>query len=47
MRYFFIQELNFLLENTGLKLVKVCPFMDSLQQPTTDDWNITIICKLK
>lgn len=45
MRYFFIQELKFLLENTGFKLIKVCPFMDSSQQPTIDDWNISIVAK--
>lgn len=45
MRYFFIQELKFLLENAGLKLIKVCPFMDSSRQPTIDDWNISIVAK--
>ena len=45
MRYFFIQELKFLLENAGLKLIKVCPFMDSSRQPTINDWNITIVAK--
>jgi len=45
MRYFFIQELKFLLENAGLKLIKVCPFIDSSKQPTIDDWNITIVAK--
>ena len=45
MRYFFIQELKFLLENAGLKLIKVCPFMDSSRQPTIDDWNISIVAE--
>jgi len=47
MRYFFIQELKFLLENAGLKLIKVCPVMDSSRQPTIDDWNISIDRKKK
>jgi len=34
-----------MMENEGLKLIKVCPFMDYLQQPTIDDWNITIVAK--
>ena len=45
MRYFFIQELKFLLGNAGLKLIKICPFMDSSRQPTIDDWNISIVAK--
>jgi len=45
MRYFFIQEMKFFLENADLKLVKVCPFMDSSKQPKIDDWNITVISK--
>lgn len=45
MRYFFIQELKFLLENAGLKLIKVCPFMDSSRQPAIDDWNISVVAK--
>ena len=47
MRYLFIQELKFLLENAGLKLIKACPFMDSSRTPTIDDWNITIVAKKK
>ena len=45
MRYFFIQELKFLLEFSGFKLMKICPFLDSSRQPTIDDWNITIVAK--
>ena len=45
MRYFFIQELKFLLKNAGLKLIKVCPFMNYSRQPRIDDWNISIVAK--
>ncbi len=45
MRFFFIQELKFFLENAGFDMVKVCPFMDASREPAVRDWNISVVAK--
>lgn len=45
MRFFFVPELQLILEHAGLKLVKVCPFMDAGREPTIEDWNITVVAR--
>jgi SAM-dependent methyltransferase len=45
MRFFFIQELKFFLENAGFDMVKVCPFMDASREPVVGDWNISVVAK--
>jgi len=47
MRFFFIQELKFFLENAGFEMVKVCPFMDADREPRQGDWNISVVAKAK
>lgn len=45
MRFFFIQELKFFLENSGFDMVKVCPFLDAEREPVVGDWNISVVAK--
>lgn len=45
MRYFFAQELKFILENAGFCLLKICPFLNSSINPSIDDWNISVVAK--
>jgi SAM-dependent methyltransferase len=43
MRFFFPQEITHYLENTGFKLLQLCPFMRLDRSPTEQDWNVAII----
>jgi SAM-dependent methyltransferase len=45
MRFFFVPELQLFLQNAGLMMIKVCPFMDSRREPTIEDWNITVVSR--
>jgi SAM-dependent methyltransferase len=47
MRYFFIQELELFFNLAGLEFAGICPFMSPNEIPNIDDWNITVITKLK
>lgn len=43
MRYFFIQELELMLQSAGLRLAHICPFLDSSREPKLGDWNISVV----
>lgn len=43
MRFFFIQELELMLQSAGMKLDLVCPFLDASRKPEIDDWNISVV----
>ncbi len=45
VRFFFVPELQFLLQNTGFTTVKICPFMEMDREPNVTDWNITVVAK--
>jgi hypothetical protein len=45
MRYFFVQELKFFLEQAGLELISVHPFLVEGKEPTVDDWNISVVAR--
>jgi len=45
MRFLFPQEIKHYLNNTGFKLLKLCPFMELNREPTEHDWNVTVIAK--
>jgi SAM-dependent methyltransferase len=45
MRFFFIPELELLLDLAGLAMIETCPFMEYGKTPTTADWNITVVAK--
>lgn len=45
MRYFFPQELNLFLEVAGFSLKKLYPFMNKSDEPTINDWNISVVAK--
>jgi len=47
MRYFFKQELEFLMDKAGLQLENIYPFMKLSNNPSIVDWNMTVVSKIK
>jgi len=45
MRYFFYQEIAYLLEKNGFKLLQISPFMDLKRNIDESCWNIVVICE--
>ena len=45
MRYFFVQELKYFLENAGFAMLSVFPFLKINVHPTLNDWNISVVAK--
>lgn len=45
MRFLFPQEIKYYLNNTGFKLLRLCPFMDLEREPAEHDWNVTVIAE--
>ena len=45
VRFFFLPELEFLLDQAGLEMVEACPFMEQGRAPTAADWNISVVAK--
>jgi SAM-dependent methyltransferase len=45
MRFFFPKEIEYYLENAGLKVLKICPFLDLNGKVTEDVWNMTLIAQ--
>lgn len=44
MRYFFIKELVFYLENSGFKMIDYFKWM-TFEKPTTNTWNVVVVAK--
>jgi len=44
-RFFFPKELEFLLEATGFRCKRMCPFMDLAGEPGLDTWNVAVIAE--
>jgi len=47
VRFLFAEELRYLLERNGFKLLRLCPFLDLSNIPSNENWNVTAICKNK
>lgn len=45
MRFFFIPELEFYLQQSGFTILKVCPLKEIDREPGTGDWNITVVAR--
>jgi len=45
MRFFFTQELEFMLAKTGYQMVAMHPFMELGGELTENDWNMTVIAR--
>jgi SAM-dependent methyltransferase len=45
MRFLFVQEVAYFLENGGFRLVQACPFMDMERELTGRDWNMSVIAE--
>lgn len=45
MRFFFYQELTYLLEKNGFNVLKICPFMEQNKEVDETCWNISVIAK--
>ncbi len=45
VRFFFYQELLYLLERNGFQVLKICPFMDWDGQLDERCWNISVVSK--
>lgn len=45
MRFFFPQEIIHYLEDSGFKVLKICPFLDLNGTVDENTWNITVIAK--
>lgn len=45
IRYFFLQEMNDLLQANNFEVVARCPFMDIKRDVTATDWNITYVVR--
>jgi 2-polyprenyl-3-methyl-5-hydroxy-6-metoxy-1,4-benzoquinol methylase len=45
MRYFFPQEIKHYLEEAGLEVIKICPFLDLAGKVDENVWNINIISR--
>lgn len=47
MRYFFIKELEFILNKNKFNVINICPFMKINEKVNENCWNISIICRKK
>lgn len=47
LRFFFLEELFYLLDIHGFKVLKVCPFMRLDKEINEDTWDISLITELK
>jgi len=47
VRYLFPQEIKLFAEESGLKVVRFCPFLNLIKRPTLKDWNVTSIITKK
>ena len=45
VRFYFPQEIKFMLEAVGFKVLKICPFLNSTQRLDESVWNMTIVAK--
>ena len=45
IRYFFLQEMNDLLQANNFEVVARCPFMDIKKDVTATDWNVTYVVR--
>lgn len=45
MRYLFPQELSFHLEQTGFKLLKLCPFLQADAEIDETHWDVTVVAE--
>ncbi len=45
MRYLFPQEISFLLDLAGLRVLSICPFMHLDRQISESDWNLTVVAE--
>jgi len=45
MRFFFPQELNFFLQQAGLKLITITSFSDPTNEPDESEWNAQAIVR--
>lgn len=45
VRFFFPKEIEYFLEKAGLKVLKICPFLDLNGKLTEDVWNMTVIAR--
>jgi SAM-dependent methyltransferase len=43
MRFLFPQEITYYLEESGFRLLRLCPFMELDRLPTEQNWNVTVI----
>jgi len=44
-RYFFIREMEDLLEMSGFKVISRCPFMSPGKEISCNDWNVTYVVR--
>jgi ubiquinone/menaquinone biosynthesis C-methylase UbiE len=47
LRIFFLEELRYLLDSCGFRVLKICPFMKTDKEIQEDTWDITIISRVK
>jgi len=45
MRFWYLRELEYLLNKNGFKMLKVCNFMDLSSKVSEDNWNIFVVAK--
>jgi SAM-dependent methyltransferase len=45
VRFFFPKEIEYYLEKSGMKVLKLCPFLDLNGKLTEDVWNMTVIAQ--
>jgi SAM-dependent methyltransferase len=45
VRYFFLQEMQDLLQSHGFRVVGSCPFLENSKPVSAYDWNVTFIAK--
>lgn len=45
IRYFFLQEMNDLLQANNFEVVARCPFMEIKRDVTATDWNVTYVVR--
>lgn len=45
MRFFFAQELDYVLAKTGFEILALYPFMELDRALTEDDWNMVVVAK--
>ncbi len=45
MRFFFHQEIKYILENSGFALMRLSPFMELDRPITVHDWNMSVVAR--